>query len=76
MKMTIVFWAMNSKDTYEDLFAKMLFEQSDQMNSEQTEQMLKNLLSDAGKGTVSRKRLQSLDMIDPDVDFYMLGTET
>ncbi len=72
-EMTIVFWAMSSKDTYEDLFAKMLFEQSDQMNSEQTEQMLKNLLSDAGKGTVSRKRIQSLDMIDPDVDFYMLG---
>lgn len=72
-EMTIVFWAMSSSDNNEDLFMKMLFGQPDQMDAEQTEHMLKALLADAGEAKITKDRLKSLDGIDPDVDFYMLG---
>lgn len=72
-EMTIVFWAMSSQETYEDLFMKMLLGQQDQMNSSQTEDMLRELLTDARDATITEGRIRSLDMIDPEVDFYMLG---
>ena len=70
---TIVFWAMSSQETYEDLFMKMLLGQQDQMNSSQTEDMLRELLRDARDAAITEGRIRSLDMIDPEVDFYMLG---
>lgn len=72
-EMTIVFWTMSSKDTYEDLFMKLFLGQQDQMDAEKTDAMLKKLLWDARDAKVSEERLQSLGMIDPNVDFYMLG---
>lgn len=69
----IVFWAMNTNGACEDAFMAMLLGQSDKMSAEETEKMLKKLLRDAGDGKLAEERLQSLDMIDPDVDFYMLG---
>ena len=72
-EMTIVFWAMSSQDTYEDLFMKLFLGQQDQMDAEKTDAMLKELLRDASDANVTEERLQSLDMIDPNVDFYMLG---
>lgn len=72
-EMTIVFWAMNEKENCEDLLMKMLLGQSDKMGAEKTEDMLKSLMSDAKKGGLMRERLDSLEDIDPDVDFYMLG---
>ena len=71
--MTIVFWAMSSKDTQEDLFIKLFLGQQDQMDTEKTDTMLKELLKDACDANVTEERLRSLDMIDPNVDFYMLG---
>ena len=72
-EMTIVFWSMSSKDTYEDLFMKLFLGQQDQMDAEKTDAMLKKLLRDASDANVTEERLLSLDMIDPNVDFYMLG---
>lgn len=71
--MTILFWAMNREETCEDRFLQMLFGQSDQMNAEQTEQMLADMAADSRKGIMSRERLDSLDMIQDNVDFYMVG---
>ena len=71
--MTIIFWAMSSQEAYEDLFMKLLLEKQDQMGASQTEDMLKELLTDAGKARILEERIQSVDMIDPKVDFYMLG---
>lgn len=71
--MTIVFWAMSSRETYEDLFMKMLLGQKDQMDTSQTEDMLKELLTDARDAKITEERIRSLDMMDPEVDFYMLG---
>ena len=70
---TIIFWAMNPKETQEELFFKMLFGSSDSMGAEQTERMLKELLSDAKQANITRNRLQSSDLIDADTDFYIAG---
>ena len=71
--MTIVFWAMDTSDVYEDAFMAMLCGQSDKMSVEETEGMLKGLLENGRRGKITEGRLQSLDMIKPDVDFYMIG---
>lgn len=72
-EMTIVFWAMSNKETYEDLFVKLLMGSSDRMDAEQTENMFKELMEDAKQAGISETRLLSLDKIGEDVDFYMLG---
>lgn len=71
--MTIVFWAMDGSEAHEDAILAMLYGQSDKMNAEETEGMLKNLLENGRKGKITEGWLQSLDLIEPDVDFYMLG---
>ena len=71
--MTVVFWAMNQKDTYEDLFAQMVFGRGDQMTAGQTEDMLKQLLKDGAHAGILESQLQSLGIIQTDVDFYMVG---
>lgn len=70
---TVVFWAMDTNEAYEDAFMALLFGQSDKMNAEETEGMLNDLFRDSREGLVTEERLRSLDMIDPNVDFYMLG---
>lgn len=70
--MTVVFWAMDTGEACENLLMDILFGQTDKMKAEQTERMLAKLFQDAKKGTVSGGRL-SLDSIDENVDFYMMG---
>lgn len=70
---TIVFWAMDTSDTYEDRMLAMLYGQSEKMNAEETEHMLKALLKSSRKGQLTEERLQLSDMDHSDVDFYMLG---
>lgn len=69
---TIVFWAMNMGGC-EDAFMAMLYGQSDKMDEKAVELMLKGLLESGRKGKITEDRLRSLDKIDPDVDFYMVG---
>lgn len=71
--MTVVFWAMRTDGACEDAFMAMLFGQSDTMDEKETEDMLRELLQSGKKGKLSAARLHSLDGIDPNVDFYMLG---
>ncbi|MCD7774432.1 MAG: type I-C CRISPR-associated protein Cas8c/Csd1 [Clostridiales bacterium] len=71
--MTIVFWAMDPNEKCEDLFMQMFLGQSDKMNAEETENMLRALWKDASSGRIAEERLLSADQINPDVDFYMLG---
>lgn len=71
--MTIIFWAMSSQEEHEDLFMKLMWGQQDQMGDSQTDDMLKELLTDAKDIRITEERIRSLDMIDPKVDFYMLG---
>lgn len=70
---TIVFWAMNIHEAYEDAVMALLYGQYDKMSAKETESMLKSLFKSGREGLLAEERLQSLDMIDPNVDFYMLG---
>lgn len=70
---TVVFWAMEAEKSAEDLIMAMLYGQSDKMNAEQTETMLKQLLENSKKGRITETQLQSLGIIDANVVFYMIG---
>lgn len=71
--LTIVFWAMSPNEDYETKFMAMLMGQSDEMDAEQTDSMLSTLMNDAKEGRITSERLKSLDMIQNDVDFYIVG---
>lgn len=70
---TIVFWAMEPSETCEAKIMAMLYGQSEGMDAEQTEHMLRSLLESGKQGKMTKERLQSQDKIQSDVDFYMLG---
>lgn len=70
---TVIFWAMNSGEKEETLLSALFFGQSEFMSAEQTEGMLKELLKDAGEAAIVQDRISSLEGIDPEVDFYILG---
>lgn len=70
---TIVFWAMDSNENCENFVMNMLFTQSEKMDAEDTEEMIKSLMKDSQNGKITEARLESLDMIEPNVIFYMVG---
>ncbi|MDY5498154.1 MAG: type I-C CRISPR-associated protein Cas8c/Csd1 [Anaerobutyricum sp.] len=71
--MTIVFWAMAKEEKCEDLFMSMLLGTSDKMDAERTEQMFRKILKRGKEGVVSEYDLNSVEYIDGNVDFYMVG---
>lgn len=71
--MTVVFWAMRTDGACEDIFMAMLNTQSDQMDEKETENMLREMLRSGKGGKITATRLDTLDLIDSDVDFYLLG---
>lgn len=70
---TVVFWAMDGKETCEDLLSALLFDSSEKLDGEKTEKLLESLMKGAAEGAVTVERLAAIDEIDPDVDFYMVG---
>ncbi len=72
-ELTIVFWVMNSKESDENLFKMLLLGPSEQLDVSKTETMLQELWKDASRAKLSEGRLLSLEQIDPNVDFYMIG---
>lgn len=71
--MTVVFWAMDPSEDSEAMFMAMLWGQSEKMDADATEDMLERLLKDGKQRLLAEGRLQSLDSIRPEVDFYMVG---
>lgn len=72
--MTVLFWAMNDKESSEDLLINMMCgENQDVLTADQTEEMLRSILKSAQNGTLTKDGLNVLGDIDPNVDFYMVG---
>ena len=71
--MTIVFWAMDKGEKYEDLFLKMLSKTTDKIKAKELSDILQKLMRDGQKGKVVKVHFLELDKIDEDVDFYILG---
>lgn len=70
---TIVFWAMSSSEKHEDTFLAMLNGESDKMNETETEDMLRKILYGSEYADVRSIQLESIEDIDEDVVFYMVG---
>lgn len=70
--MTILYWAMSENQTCNDIMAALLFHNTDVIGAEEIEDMLKSLLTDAREGNLLPERI-SMEHIDPNIDFYMLG---
>ena len=71
--LTILFWAMNPDENCEDMFLAMLNGTSEKMDAEATTQMLSDLMRRSKDGIIYEEQLKSLEDIDPDVIFYMIG---
>lgn len=72
-EMTIAFWANNDNEQCNDLMSALVFGDKDVMNAERTQNMLKDIIKDAKEGNITPERIASIDDIDPNVDFYMVG---
>lgn len=71
--MTIVFWAMDKGEEYEDLFLKMLSQTTDKIKAKELSNILQKLMRDGQKGKLLKEHFLELDKIDENVDFYILG---
>lgn len=70
--MTVLHWAASDNENCDRMFDSFL-NFGDKMDTEQTDNFLKKLMEDAREGNFKADRLQTLDDIDPNVDFYIVG---
>lgn len=69
----VIYWAMDNSEKQEDIFTAFLYGDESGMDVAQTNDMLDELMMKAQGGIASFEKLQSLDCIDTNVDFYMVG---
>ena len=72
-ELTVVWWSMSKNPRNDSLLKMLMFDDSDTLNLEQTERMLKDMMRDARTGKLVPERLKAEEEIDPDVTFYILG---
>lgn len=72
---TVVYWATGGEknEVCSDLMSFLVFGDDDLMDENQTEEMLDGLMKSAREGNISSERISSIDNIDKNVDFYMVG---
>lgn len=72
---TVVYWATGGEknEVCSDLMSFLVFGDDDLMDENQTEEMLDGLMKSAREGNISSERILSIDNIDKNVDFYMVG---
>lgn len=72
---TVVYWATGGEknEVCSDLMSFLVFGDNDLMDENQTEEMLDGLMKSAREGNISSERISSIDNIDKNVDFYMVG---
>jgi len=73
---TIVFWAMDSSDSYEDSMIAMLTGQSEKMDRDQTEKMLYDMMNRSVRTQITQRELENkTEYLDNNTDFYMVGVK-
>lgn len=70
---TVVHWASSGEKQYDDFFEAFAMGNIIDDSDEQVQSLLKLIMSNAAKGTVTDELLSSKNNIDPDVDFYIVG---
>lgn len=73
--MTVVYWALESdnNELYSDIAGAVLFENSDTIGEQETENILKTLMESVRTGNTLPSQFGDFDRIDENVDFYMVG---
>lgn len=66
---TVIYWAMNTQDVYQDLFEAAFFGDP----KETVRQFLDNLLDKIKQGTVNIDQALAMEQINPKTDFYLVG---
>lgn len=69
---TVVYWSVSKNTQNDTLLAALMFGNQEGWNREQTDAVLKSIMTGARKGKVTAEELK-MEQIDPDVDFYILG---
>lgn len=72
---TVIYWAAGGEknEVCSDLLSYVMFGDNEAMDEKQTEEMLEDLVRSAKAGKITSERISSLDEIDENVDFYMVG---
>lgn len=72
---TVIYWATGGEKNEDcsDLLASIVFGDNDVMDEKQTEEMLEGLVESAKDGNIRSERISSLENIDKNVDFYIVG---
>lgn len=69
---TLVYWSISNNKQNDDLMSMLMSGGQDKWDREKMDDVLKNLMKKAREGKVSSDEL-TLEKLDPDVDFYILG---
>lgn len=70
---TVIFWAADDNERCNDFTSALLFENSEKMDTEETEKMLSDLVKSAREGSINPQRIASTEKIDVNTDFYIVG---
>lgn len=82
--LTIVHFAMSTNDLNNEIVSGVLFDEltiddfefnetTEKNDAQETEEFIGDLSKDAKEGKLTNSRIASIDNIDKDVDFYMIG---
>ncbi len=73
--MTVVFWASGGIENSicSELISCILFDENSKMDKEETDEMLEGLMKSAREGNITKERINGTDIIDSNVDFYIVG---
>ena len=69
---TVVHWAMSKTEDDDDLMSMLLF-QDQELDADETENMLFDMMKDAKEGKISAERVSAVTGIGSDVEYYMIG---
>lgn len=72
---TVIYWATGGEKNEDcsDLLKSIVFGDNDVIDEKQTEEMLEGLIKSARDGNITSERISSLENIDENVDFYIVG---
>lgn len=72
---TVIYWASGGEknEACSEIMSFFVFGDNDKMDEKQTQDMLESLMKSAREGNITSARISSLDNIDKNVDFYMVG---
>lgn len=70
----VFYWAMNNSDREVDFFNALCMGRNDaKMNADQVDLAIDGMISDAKSGDLICRRIENMNMFDPNVTFFIVG---